>query len=58
MQIGATMLIVTLEVKAPPGSAQAVKEALAMYLERYGDTRVVSIKEDLPEQLRFDSIRR
>lgn len=51
------MLTVTLEVKAPPESAQAVKEALAMYLERYGDTRVVSIKEDMPEQLRFDSIR-
>ncbi len=52
------MLIVTLEVKAPSGLAQAVKEDLAMYLERYGDTQVVSIMEDLPEQLRFDSIQK
>lgn len=30
-------------------AAQGVKEALAMYLERFGDARVVSIQEDKPE---------
>ena len=49
------MLIITIQVNAPEGYAQAVKEALGMYLERYGDTRVVSIEEKLPEQMTFDS---
>lgn len=38
------MLIVTIEVDAPAGLDMAVKEQLAMLLERYGDTRVVSVK--------------
>lgn len=45
------MLTVTVQVKAPPDMAQAVKEALAMWLERYGDARVVSIQADAPEQM-------
>lgn len=40
------MLIVTIEVDAPEGLSIAVKEQLAMLLERYGDTRVVSVKSD------------
>ena len=48
------MLEITVRVNAPPGSEQAVKEVLAMYLERFGDTCVVSIKEHLPEQLKLD----
>lgn len=47
------MFTITVQVNAPPGSEQAVKETLAMYLERFGDTRVVSIKEDVPQQLGF-----
>lgn len=31
-----------------------VKEALAMWLERYGDARVVSVTEDRPEQMRME----
>ena len=38
------MLVVTIEVNAPSGLAQAVKEHLAMLLERYGDTRVVKVE--------------
>lgn len=38
------MLIITIEVNAPSGMAQAVKENLAMLLERYGDTRVVRVE--------------
>ena len=45
------MIIVTIEVDAPAGMAQAIKEALAMDLEKYGDTRVVSVEEVEPLQL-------
>lgn len=48
------MLTITIQVNAPEGSAQAVKEALAMYLERFGDTRVIRIDETKPEQLSFN----
>lgn len=39
------MLVITIEVNAPPGMSQAVKEDLAMLLERYGDSRVVEVRE-------------
>lgn len=38
------MLTITIEVNAPAGMAQAVKEDLAMLCERYGDTRVVEVE--------------
>lgn len=38
------MLIITIEVDAPAGLALAVKEQLAMLLERYGNTRVAEVK--------------
>lgn len=47
------MLTVTVQVKAPPDMAQAVKEALAMWLERYGDACVVSVMARAPEQMRI-----
>lgn len=37
------MLRVTIEVDAPVGLSLAVKEQLAMQVEQYGDTRVVSV---------------
>lgn len=40
------MLTITIKVNAPGWMAQGVKEHLAMCLEKFGDTRVVSIKED------------
>lgn len=48
------MLTITIRVNAPEGAAQSVKEALAMWLERYGDARVVSVTEDKPEQMRME----
>lgn len=47
------MLTMTFEVDAPADRAQAIKEALAMYLERFGDTRVIEIKVERPEQLKI-----
>ena len=47
------MLMITIEVDAPAGQAIGVKEQIAMDLEKYGDTRVISVKEALPEQLRI-----
>ena len=48
------MLTITVQVNAPPDAAQGVKEALAMWLERFGDARVVSVTGDRPEQMRMD----
>lgn len=41
---GRIMLRITIDVDAPSGLSMAVKERLAMDLERYGDTRVVDVK--------------
>lgn len=35
----------TIEVDAPGWAALGVKEQLAMYLERYGDARVIDVQE-------------
>lgn len=43
------MLTITVEVNAPAHMAQGMKERIAMDLERYGDVRVVSVKETKPE---------
>lgn len=45
------MLIITIKVNAPAGQAIGIKEDLAMYLERFGDSRVVSVEEVMPQQL-------
>lgn len=47
------MLAIIVQVDAPPGQAIGIKEDLAQYLERFGDAKVVSVTEDLPEQLRL-----
>lgn len=47
----AFMLIITIKVNAPAGQAIGIKEDLAMYLERFGDSRVVSVEEVTPQQL-------
>lgn len=44
------MLSITVEVNAPGWMAQGVKESLAMYLERFGDARVVDVDEWDPEE--------
>lgn len=48
------MLTITIQVNAPPGAAECVKEVLGMALEQLGDARVVSVKETVPEQLSMD----
>lgn len=47
------MLTITVQVDAPLGQAIGVKEDLAMYLERYGDCRVVSVTETAPVQTKI-----
>ena len=39
------MLIITISVDAPSGKAVGINEDLAMYAEKFGDTRVLDIKE-------------
>ena len=39
-------MIIVLQVNAPPYMAQGIKEALAMQLERYGDTKVLEIRTE------------
>lgn len=46
------MIILTFEVDAPDGSAEWVKESIAMALERWGDVRLVAVKEK-SDQLRI-----
>lgn len=41
---GHPMLVITLEVDAPEGMSMAIKEHLAILVERYGDTRVVDVR--------------
>lgn len=39
-------MIIVLQVNAPLFMAQGIKEALAMQLERYGDTKVLEIRTE------------
>lgn len=44
------LLIITISVDAPSGQAIGIKEDLAVYLEQFGDARIVSIVEKEQEQ--------
>ena len=39
-------MIIILQVNAPLHMAQGIKEALAMSVERFGDTKVLEIRPD------------
>lgn len=39
-------MIIVLQVNAPLHMAQGIKEALAMQLEQYGDTKVLEIRAE------------
>ena len=39
------MLRIVVDVNRPPGQAIGIKEQIALDLEKYGDTRVVSVEE-------------
>lgn len=51
------MLTITVEVNAPGYMAQGMKERIAMDLERYGDVRVVSVKESGAPEYRQEVLR-
>ena len=51
------MLRIVIEVDAPPGQAIGIKEDLAMKLEDLGKTRVVDVREILPQQMRMEEVR-
>lgn len=51
------MLIITIQVDAPPGQAIGIKEELAMHLEQWGDARVVEVREVAPEQMQIGGAR-
>ena len=42
------MLQITINVNANSARAQEIKESLAMFLERYGDSKVVNVAEIQP----------
>ena len=46
-------MIIVLRVDAPVHKALAIKEVLAMELEKYGDIRVMEIREERPEQMKI-----
>jgi kynurenine formamidase len=43
-------MIIVLQVDAPLHMAQGIKETLAMQLERFGDTKVIEIRDDKPKK--------
>ena len=45
------MVRLVFELDAPTNSAEWVKEHLSMYLERWGDIRLVDVQEVLPQQM-------
>ena len=49
-------MTIVIQINAPPGSEQAVKEALAIYCERFGDCRVVEVREDQVEQIKMGGV--
>lgn len=50
------MLTIAIKVNAPAGQAIGIKEDLAMYLERFGDAKVVSIREIPAEQITLTGV--
>ncbi len=52
-------MIIVLQVNAPPFMAQGIKESLAMYMERFGDTKVLEVRsEERPqEQMTIGGVR-
>ena len=49
------MLTIIIQVNVPSGNALGIKEDLAMHLEKFGDTKIISINETTtkPEQCRI-----
>lgn len=51
------MLVITVHVNRPAGQAIGIKEQIAMDLEKYGDTLVVSVKETQPEAQSYEQMK-
>ena len=51
------MITVVIRVDAPVGQAIGVKEQLAMYLERFGNAKVVLVTEKEPEQMELEGLK-
>lgn len=51
------MLTIIVRVDAPPGQVIGIKEDLAQHLERFGDAKIVSVTESLPEQLQLGAFK-
>ena len=49
-------MIIILQVDKPMGQAIGIKEAIAMDLEKYGDVKVLEIREDNPKSYEQTSI--
>ena len=50
------MLILTFRVDCPEGQVMSVKEALALFLERWGDVHLVEAREPESEQMRIGGV--
>ena len=48
------MLILTFQVNCAAWHIPGIKEALAMLLERWGDVRLIEVREIRPEQIRME----
>lgn len=46
-------MILVVQVNAPSWMAQGIKEDLAMYLEKFGDARILEVREDIPQQMKI-----
>lgn len=44
-------MIIVIQVNAPMHMAQGVKESLAHYVERFGDTKVLEIRPERPVRM-------
>lgn len=51
------MLRIVVEVDRPTGQAIGIKEALAMYLEKFGDARVVEVTEIPQLQMKLEGMK-
>lgn len=47
------MLILTFRLMCDGGHIPAIKEALSMLLERWGDVTLTEVREVIPEQMRI-----
>ena len=46
-------MILVVQVNAPLCMAQGIKEDLAMHLEKFGDARILEVREDIPQQMKI-----